>query len=100
MSIAFRNSLVRGGSLLAVTLLAGVAGCNNPNDVSFNSVKSNLTPELQGMAERPVDVDRNMAVVGNQNLRMFWGDLGRLFFFDEPSPLSPWTAINTGGQPQ
>lgn len=64
------------------------------------AVFRDLTPELMGMSERPSDVERNMAVVGNQNLRMMWGDLGRLWLFDEPSPLSPWTAISTGGQPQ
>ena len=89
----FRIALATG----AATLLLGA--CNNPNDVSFGSVKSNLTPELRGVAERPSDIDRNMAVVGNQNLRMFWGDLGRLFLFDQPSMLSPYNITNTTGQP-
>jgi hypothetical protein len=39
--------------------------------VSALAINRNLTPELMGIAERPSDIDRNMAVVGNQNLRMF-----------------------------
>lgn len=85
--------------LVAACGLANLAGCSSPNDVSFNAIKSNCTPELMGMTERPVDIDRNMAVVGNQNIRMMWGDLGRLWLFDQPSMLSPWNTISTSGQP-
>lgn len=62
-------------------------------------VMRNPTPELMGMSERPIDVERNMAVVGNQNLRMMWGDLGRVWLFDQPSQLSPWNTVSTSGQP-
>ena len=67
----------------------------NPTEV----VMRNPTPELMGMSERSIDVDRNMAVVGNQNLRLMWGDLGRVFLFDQPSQLSPWNTVSTSGQP-
>ncbi len=67
----------------------------NPTQV----VIRNPTPELMGMSERPIDVERNMAVVGNQNLRLMWGDLGRIWLFDQPSQLSPWNTISTSGQP-
>jgi hypothetical protein len=67
--------------------------------VSAPVINRDLTPELIGVAERPSDVERNMAVVGNQNLRMFWGDLGRLFLFDQPSYLSPYNITSTSGQP-
>lgn len=40
-----------------------------------------------------------MAVVGNQNLRMMWSDLGRVWLFDQPSNLSPWNTVSTSGQP-
>lgn len=52
-----------------------------------------------GLSERDVDIEANMAVVGNQNLRMFWGDLGRIWLFDRPSRLSPYDIISTSGQP-
>jgi hypothetical protein len=80
-------------------LAALCLGCNNPKDVSFNSIKNNPTPELMGMSEREIDVERNMAVVGNQNLRLMWGDLGRVWLFDQPSILSPWNTVSTSGQP-
>ncbi len=90
--------------ILGTTLLvsfATIAGCSssNPYDVSFNSITRDLTPELQGINERPVDIDVNMAVVSNQNIRMMWGDLGRAMLFDKPSRLSPYDIIATSGQP-
>jgi hypothetical protein len=79
--------------------MLAASACSSTSDTSFSSVKSNLTPELQGVAETPNDIDRNMAVVGNQNLRMFWGDLGRALLFDQPSMLSPYNITSTTGQP-
>ncbi len=68
-------------------------------DVSFKAIKNNPSPELMGMNERPLDVQRNMAVNGDQTGRMFWSDLGRMWFADQPSPLSPYPTVNTSGNP-
>jgi len=68
-------------------------------DVSFEAIKNNPTPELAGMNERDLDMQRNLAVNANQTTRMFWSDLGRMWFADEPSPLSPYPVINTSGNP-
>ena len=68
-------------------------------DVSFEAIKKNPTPELAGMNERDMDVQRNMLVNENQTPRMFWSDLGRLWLTDEPSPLSPYPTVNTTGNP-
>ncbi|MFB0987277.1 MAG: hypothetical protein QMB94_13340 [Phycisphaerales bacterium] len=92
---AFRSSCL----IVAIGAIAGMNGCTNPNDVSFNAIKSDLTPHIMGLSERDVDIQLNMAVVGNQNLRMFWGDLGRMWLFDRPSRLSPYDIISTSGQP-
>jgi hypothetical protein len=92
---AFRSSCL----IVAIGATAGMNGCSNPNDVSFNAIKGDLTPHIMGLSERDVDIELNMAVIGNQNLRMFWGDLGRVWFFDRPSRLSPYDIISTGGQP-
>jgi predicted small lipoprotein YifL len=108
-------------STITVTALALLAGCHAqptylPNgdlapatakdyekdgiyDVSFNAIKNNPTPELSGMNERDVDMQRNLAVNANQTTRMFWSDLGRMWLADEPSPLSPYPTINTTGNP-
>jgi predicted small lipoprotein YifL len=68
-------------------------------DVSFEAIKNNPTPELSGMNERDVDVQRNLAVNENQTTRMFWSDLGRVWYTDQPSPLSPYPTISTTGNP-
>ena len=68
-------------------------------DVSFSAIKNNPTPELVGLEERSVDMDRNLSVNANQTTRLFWGDLGRMWFADQPSPLSPYPTINTTGNP-
>lgn len=75
-----------------------LSGCAS-NDPAFESIKSNPSPELIGMANRYVDTERNMAMVGDQNLRMMWNDLNRLWLFDGPSTLSPWNTVSTTGQP-
>lgn len=86
-----------GATIAAIAL---VGGCkSDPNDVSLKGITSNMTPELQGLAERPSDVDRNMAVTFDTNGRLFWGDLGRVWMTDNPSILSPYPIISTGGQP-
>lgn len=68
-------------------------------DVSFEAIKNNPTPELAGMNERDIDMQRNLAVNANQTTRMFWSDLGRVWLADEPSPLTPYPVINTSGNP-
>ncbi len=85
---------------LGAATLALSAGCSSdPTSADFSAIKGNLTPELVGVSERDVDIQRNMAVVSNQNLRMFWSDLGRAFFFEGPSSLSPYDIVATSGQP-
>ena len=81
-------------------LAIALTGCaSDPNDVSFDALTNDLTPHILGLTERDVDVQRNMAVIENQNMRMVWGDLGRFFLFDRPSRLSPYDIISTSGQP-
>ena len=87
------------GTILFGTVIA-LGGCKSgPEDVSFKAIKGNLTPELRGVTERNVDIQRNMAVTNNQNMRMMWGELGRMWLFDKPSRLSPYDIIATSGQP-
>ncbi|MHC4868131.1 MAG: hypothetical protein ACYTE2_00350 [Planctomycetota bacterium] len=92
-----RNRILAGTGL--AVLAAGLVGCHSANDVSFAAIKSNPSPELLGVANRNVDIERNMAVVGDQNLRMLTNDLNRMFLFDSPSYLSPWNIVSTTGQP-
>lgn len=70
-------------------LAASLAGC------------ADLSPELLTTTERPVDVfDVNMAVTNNQNWHMMWDDLGRVFYTDHPSRLSPLPILYTSGRPR
>jgi len=89
------------GAMLEVNRSADAAFIQAYEDrlVSAEMIMRYPTPELLNMADRPIDVERNMAVVGNQDLRNMWNDLGRVFLFDQPSNLSPWNTVNTTGQP-
>lgn len=93
------NRVQVSGSLLAAAgvMIAG-GGCTS-GDPAFDSIRSNPSPELVGVASRSVDIDRNTALVSDQNLRMMTDDLNRLFLFDSPSVLSPWNIVSTTGQP-
>ncbi|MFO0829316.1 MAG: hypothetical protein U0572_14355 [Phycisphaerales bacterium] len=92
-----RTALVSAVGLALVVL----AGCqSNPEATDFNSIKSNLTPELQTLTQRPVDVDRAVAVTANEDFRMMWMDLGRQFYLDRPSSLAPYYIVPTGGTPR
>jgi len=87
--------------LISVAVLAvGVVGCDSNKNVSYKHITSHLTPELQGLAERPVDDHNAFAVSSNQNLRMFWDDVGRSLYLDQPSRLSPYPITYTSGQPR
>lgn len=89
------------GLLLLAGLVCTLGACqSDPNDVSFDGIRKNLTPELQSQAERPSDIDRNLAVTFDTNGRMIWNDLGRAFYTDRPSMLSPFPFAPTGGQPR
>ena len=87
-------------ALLGATTVLALGGCKSSTDhYSYKAITSDLTPELQGLAERPVDIDTNVAVVENTNWRLMWGDLGRVWFLDRPSILSPFPTVSTSGQP-
>ena len=86
--------------IAATALLTGCKGSGDPENVSYSAISGNLTPELMGLAERPIDVDRNISVAANQNQRAFWGDLGRAFYTNHPSTLSPFPIELTSGQPR
>ena len=85
----------------AFIMLLIVGGCtsSNPKNVSISSIRGNLTPEVRGTSETSYDIDNNMAIVGNIQLRQASEDLGRLFLFDQPSTLSPYPIVPTGLDP-
>ena len=94
------HARVATAALLGTATLLAASGCKSSVDhYDYDSIAANLTPELQGIAERPVDVYTNVAVVENVNWRLMWGDLGRVWYLDRPSILSPFPTVSTSGQP-
>ena len=76
-----------------------LAGCAKLDPMSFEALSADITPELATLTQRQVDIDRILALSYNENLRMANDDLVRMWFGGEPSPLSPYPTINTGGAP-
>ncbi|MBX3355283.1 MAG: hypothetical protein KF724_06260 [Phycisphaeraceae bacterium] len=99
-----RSVRIRSSSCLAALSLAllgaSLAGCYDPNNVSFDYIKGNLSPEMDGLSETSYDIQRSLAVNQDQTLRMFWRDLGVIWLMDQPSMLSPYYVISTNGQPR
>ena len=82
-------------------LAAALAGCSSSGgDTSYGAISGNLTPDLQGLAERPIDADSHMAYGWNTQWRTMYEDLGRAWFTDHPSRLSPFPIAYTSGMPR
>lgn len=83
----------RSASLVAATLLAAcgfISGCGT-GDAQLDAVRADPTPELDTLYQRPVEVDNKLTVAADENLRMFWQDLGRAMYVNRPSRLTPET---------
>ncbi len=88
---------------LTISLVAGAAaltGCAHKQYPGYSTVRANPTPELQSTAQRPIDIDRQMAVTDNHNIRGITDDLMRAFHMDHPSRLSPYPIMYTSGTPR
>ncbi|MHC5023977.1 MAG: hypothetical protein ACYTGG_08705 [Planctomycetota bacterium] len=85
--------------ILAVTAMA-LVGCDADKDVSYGAIKGDLSPEVMTMTERPADVHMHVAQTNQQNVRMLWEDMGRTFYTDRPSFLSPLPVVPTSGMPR
>ncbi len=96
-------AVLQRSALPKIALAAGLAsvtltGCFDPNNVSFNYITGHLSPHLMGLSERDVDIQRNVALTLDTNLRMIWGDLGRMSLLDSPTTLYPTYIYSTNGQ--
>ncbi|HWB21237.1 MAG TPA: hypothetical protein VG711_13140 [Phycisphaerales bacterium] len=82
-------------AMLGFAAVAFVAtGCND--NASYHSIRNNLTPELSGVASRPVDRDRIFHVTANMDFREMNDDIMRTFYIDSPMRLSPYPIVNNG----
>ena len=86
--------------IATTALLTGCKGGGDPENVSYSAISHNLTPELLSLAERPIDIDRNIWMSANQDMRSFWSDMGRAFYTNHPSTLSPYPIELTSGEPR
>ncbi|MBI1189388.1 MAG: hypothetical protein GC200_01725 [Tepidisphaera sp.] len=74
---------------VAVCVAGALGGCS-ATDNSPEGIRYNLTPELQTMWQRPVDVGNQVSVTYDENIRMFWEDLHRGALVDRPTHLSKY----------
>jgi len=86
--LASRRLAVAGSLTLAGLSLALSVGCSDYSHQIASDVRSDPTPELMTLWERPVDVKNHLAVVRNANFRMMWQDLGRATLLDHPSRMT------------
>ncbi|HET9185130.1 MAG TPA: hypothetical protein VFN82_03215 [Solirubrobacterales bacterium] len=68
---------------------AALVGCSGSGPAGRDAaVRANVTPELQTLYQRPIEVDNRMVLTSDENLRMAWEDMGRMWLFDRPSRLA------------
>lgn len=78
--------------LIAAGLAAGLGACSStPNDYSYQAaaeIRSDLTPELEGLSRRAVDRQNDTALTLDTNGRAFNDDIDRALLLDKPTHLT------------
>lgn len=90
-----RMKLRMVGGVVCVAAALAVVGCAGKPKTSAQAasyIRSNPTPELDTLYQRPVDVKNALAVTDDTNGRMILQDLGRAMYTDRPSRLT-WEPI-------
>jgi len=76
--------------VVAVVAFAGLTACANRDRYpGYNTVASDVTPDMLSLHSRPIDAANLVAISTNENWRMFWADMGRASLLNRPSLLSP-----------
>lgn len=82
------------GTAAATTLVGCTTLTSEADYAQAERIRANLTPELDTLYQRPDDMTNAMTIMADENGRMFWQDLGRVFYTDRPSRLTrepvPW----------
>lgn len=92
------KSILGIGMLVAATALT--TGCASKNSVSDAALRAHPSPELMSTSMRTDDVKFSLAYMRNINQRMFWDDVARWAYWDQPSRLSPYPIMDLNGQPR
>jgi hypothetical protein len=87
--MSYRSACSCLGALALVGLAGALfAGCTSSAPHNHHRVQSNLTPEVDTLYQRRVDMDNRVALTFDENLRMINQDLGRFWLTDRPSRLA------------
>lgn len=70
----------------AFVLAVALSACTTTRE---EEIRADLTPELETLHERQADMDNAGALMADENGRMFVEDLGRVFYTNRPSRLTP-----------
>jgi len=92
MSIMTKRRL-GAACVLAATLGGLVAGCSSRSTAGVSErqarqIRGNLTPQMDTLSQRWVDVDNSWALMVNENMRMMREDWRRTMYIDRASRLT------------
>ncbi len=73
------------GALSVTAIGGGLAGCKSSH---AEEVRANPTPDLDTLYQNDDDINNALTRTFDEDLRMFWQDLGRAFYVDRPSRLT------------
>jgi len=79
--------------LLSLGAAAGLGACSSSGTYSERAaaeIRSDVTPELDGLNRRRVDMDNDFAMSMDTNGRAFNDDLDKALFLNTPSRLTPY----------
>ncbi len=74
----------------AAVASALVGGCASESRAQLDDIRSDPTPELVTLTQRQDDIDNQLTVNFNTDMRSFYRDLGVFMGFQGPSRLSPY----------
>lgn len=77
-------------AVLALGVLAGLAGCQSESEAQLADVRFNPTPEIMTPTQRADDIDNQVHTGFDTNWRSFNRDWGVIWLTDKPSRLSPY----------
>jgi len=77
---------------IALVSLGACASSGRDDGGRHSAIQGSISPELDTLTKRPIDVDNRMYYTWDTNGRMFWGDLERALLNDRPSRLAPTTS--------
>jgi hypothetical protein len=68
--------------------------------MSQQKIMFDITPSMKTLPQTHSEVNIDINMTDNQNMRMAEEDLGRVKYTNRPSRLSPFPVINTTGSSQ